>query len=327
MKKSVAILATGGTIAGVGKEGVTAQYDAGSFSIQQILQQIPKIQQLSPITYEQLWNVDSNDLTEKNWITLAKRIQALVSEDEICGVVVTHGTDTLEETAYFLNLVIKTEKPIVLTGAMRPVTATSADGPQNLYQAVALASSEAGRNKGVLVVFSDTIYGARDVQKGNNFRTNAFHQMDFSCLGYMRDEKPYFFYESIKKHTMQTCFSLEGITALPCVEIIYFFLGASIKQLQYTAQYAKGIVIAGSGCGCFSKKFIQAIKDLEKKGIPVVRSSRVSNGIVIQNATFDQSENSIPGNSLSPQKARILLALALTKTNQLQQIKEIYEIY
>ena len=164
-KKTIAIAATGGTIAGTGEAGKTAVYHAGEMNVESILETIPMIQNVADIETVQLFNVDSNEMDEEKWITLANQLNELAARPDIDGIVVTHGTDTLDETAYFLNLTVYTQKPVVLTGAMRPATATSADGPFNLYQAVCLAASDDARGQGVMAVFSNTIYSGRDIQK------------------------------------------------------------------------------------------------------------------------------------------------------------------
>lgn len=324
--KKIYILATGGTIAGKGDTGKTSAYKAGELDFKELLSTIPSISHKANIYGEQILNVDSNEITTKDWIMLANKINKL-AKDDIEGFVITHGTDTLDETAYFLNLVVKTNKPVVITGAMRPATAASADGPLNLYQAIALASSDAARGHGILVAFSDGIYSGRDVQKVNTFKTDAFNEKDFACLGCMRDDECYFFTKTLKTHTVNSIFSVENIDRLPKVGVAYFGLGSDENILDYLAEKYEGIVIAGSGCGDYSEKWIKKVQSLNKKGIPVVRSSRIGRGIITENPIMDRSENSIPSNTLSPQKARILLSLALTKTKDFQEIKQIFKQY
>lgn len=324
--KNIYILATGGTIAGTGTLGKTSSYKAGELDFKDLLSTIPSISHKANISGEQILNVDSNEITTEDWIKLANRINKLANGD-IDGFVITHGTDTLDETAYFLNLVVKTKKPVVITGAMRPATAASADGPLNLYQAIALASSDTAKEQGILVAFSDGIYSGRDVQKVNTFKTDAFNEKDFACLGCMRDDECYFFTKTLKRHTVNSVFSVENIDELPKVGIAYFGLGADADILDYLAIKSEGIVIAGSGCGNYSEKWIEKVKSLNEKGIPIVRSSRIGRGIITENPIMDQSENSIPANTLSPQKARILLSLALTKTKDFKEIKQIFKQY
>ena len=181
--KNIVIIATGGTIAGSGKMGKATNYQAGKINIDEIIDSIPMINEVANLKAIQLFNVDSNEIDEQYWLILANKINELVNCDDVDGIVVTHGTDTLDETSYFLNLTIHTYKPVVLTGAMRPASATSADGPMNLYQAVCLASSDEALGHGVMALFSSTIYSGRDIQKVSNFKIDAFDQKEFGCLG------------------------------------------------------------------------------------------------------------------------------------------------
>lgn len=325
--KRILIVATGGTIAGVGEVGKSASYQAGEINIDEIIESIPALKHLAHLSAIQLFNVDSNEMDEAKLIKLANELNVLLARDDVDGIVVTHGTDTLDETAYFLNLTLKTYKPVILTGAMRPATATSADGPMNLYQAVALACDDQALGHGVMAVFSDTIYSGRDIQKVNNFKTDAFDKKDFGCLGYMRDDQVYFFARTFKKHTLMSIFSEQELTTLPKVGIAYYYGGASTDVLDALALTCKGIVIAGSGSGNYSKKWIEKVEELVNKGIIIVRSSRVGHGIVFESSVFDPKNLTIPSNTLSSQKARILLMLALSKTNDKQQINEWFNEY
>ncbi|MCE5220667.1 MAG: asparaginase [Clostridium sp.] len=325
--KNIVILATGGTIAGTGETGKTTNYKAGDLDIQTLIDSVSNLDKIANIYGEQIANVDSNDITINHWLTLANRINELSKQKDIDGFVITHGTDTLEETAYFLDLTVKTNKPVVLTGAMRPSTATSADGPLNLYQAVALAASDLSKGQGSMVVFADGIYSGRNVQKVNTFKTNAFNSIDFGCLGYMRDNTPYFFNKSTKLHTVDSQFDISVLTKLPEVSIAYFNIGADPLIIDYLAQKSEGLVIAGAGCGTFSSAWLKKIKALEDKGIPVVRSSRIGSGIILKDFSIDKSSNCIPSNTLAPPKARILLSLALTKTKDYSEIEKIFVEY
>lgn len=325
--KNIMIVATGGTIAGVGASGKSATYQAGEIDISSIIDSIPALSEIANLKATQFLNVDSNEMNNEYWIKLVNYINELVLDESIDGIVVTHGTDTLDETAYFLNLTLKTYKPIVLTGAMRPATATSADGPMNLYQAVALACCEEAMGHGVMAVFSDTIYSGRDIQKVNNFKTDAFDKKDFGCLGYMRDDHAYFFARSFKKHTLMSVFSELKLTSLPEVGIAYYHAGASTKVLDVLATYCKGIVIAGSGSGNYSQNWIEKVEELANKGIVIVRSSRVGHGIVFDSPVFDPKNLTIPSNTLSPQKARVLLMLCLVKTVNVEEIRQLFSEY
>jgi L-asparaginase len=203
---TVVALATGGTIAGQGSAGKATNYRPGQIDVNTLLKLAEPESAIANVRGEQVCNVNSDDITSAHWVELASAINRLAADPEIDGFVVTHGTDTLEETAYFLNLTVKTDKPVVITGAMRPATATSADGPMNLHQSIALAGNPVARGKGVLVVFSDGIFGWRDVRKISTIQTDAFSANDFGCMGYMVDGVPHIFNAPVKPHTLATEF-------------------------------------------------------------------------------------------------------------------------
>lgn len=326
MKKNILIIGTGGTIAGKGKKGETAAYDSAQIQVDDLIAEIPELAALANLDSEELFSVDSCDISFDKLLKLAKYINEKAINDKFDGFVVTHGTDTLEETAYFLNLTVKTKKPVIITGAMRPSTAISADGPFNLYQAVALATKDEAAEKGVMVVFSDSIFGARDISKVNTFRVDAFNQRDFGCLGYMRDDKAYFFNESTKLHTYESKFDIQNIEKLPRVDIATFCVDAETDILDYFESRSDGIILAGAGCGGSKTEWNKKITEILSYGKPVVRSSRVGNGLVTYSKNSIKEKGIFAG-SLSPQKARILLSLALTKTNDLNEIQEIFEKY
>jgi len=326
--KKIMIVATGGTIAGVGEKGKTVAYFAGEISIDDILKSIPDVNHIADIEFTQFMNVDSNEMGPDAWISLSNLINDIIQRDDIDGVVVTHGTDTIEETSYFLNLTIDSDKPVVLTGAMRPATATSADGPYNLYQAIALAATSEAKGQGVMVIFSNTIYSGRDIQKVNNYKIDAFDQKSFGCLGYMQDEKAYFFSKTFKTHTFDSIFSKEPLHSLERVAIAYYYAGADSDVLDYLSDTHKGIILVGSGNGNYSKAWMDKMEECyEKKGTVFVRASRVPLGIVFSDHVFDPHERCIASNTLSAQKARILLMLSLGKTRNLKEIKDIFNKY
>lgn len=323
--QKVYVLATGGTISAAGDEGNTIGYHDGKFLVQDLLASIEGVNKLADLEGEQILNISSDDITWENWITLAGRINELADREDLDGFVVTHGTNTMEETAYFLNLVVKTEKPVVLTGSMRPATANSADGPQNLYEAIALAASDEAAGKGVLVVFSDGIYCADRVQKVNCFRPNAFHERDTGCIGYIQDCFPKFFQDPLKHHTVYTEFSLDYLTRIPKVPIVWFYADADPEILDFSARGAEGMIIAGAGSGLFSKIWKRKIEIIART-IPVIRSTRVNNGMVLQDHC-DLELGTIPGGALIPVKARILLTLALAAKMEKERIYELFLRY
>ncbi len=325
-KKNIMVIGTGGTIAGTGEEGVTSAYDSAQVKVDKLVSDIPCLESVANVTSKNLFSVDSCDMSWENLIELANYINKVSEDDNVDGFVITHGTDTLEETAYFLNLVLKTNKPVVITGSMRPGTAISADGPFNLYQAVALAANSEASGKGVLVAFSDEIYGARDICKVNTFRTDAFNQRDLGCFGYMRDDQVFFYNSSTKRHTLDTEFDVPDVENMPKVEIIMFYIDAGTDLLDYISKTCRGVVLAGAGSGGSSSEWDDKIKEIVESGIPVVRASRVSNGLI----TYEDSEIKTKGiysGNLSPQKARILLSLGLTKTQKMEELQEMFNIY
>lgn len=324
--KKIVIVATGGTIAGIGEKGKTVAYHAGEISVEEILSSVPQTNHLADISIVQLFNVDSNEMNDESWLLLSDKVNELLDDEKVDGVVITHGTDTIEETAYYLNLTVASYKPVVITGAMRPATATSADGPYNLYQAIALAANDLSYGQGVMVLFSNSIYSGRDVQKVNNYKIDAFDQKAFGCLGYMQDEKVYFYSKTFRRHTALSEFIRPD--KMSKVAIAYYYAGADENILEYLAKSNEGIIIAGSGNGNYSKRWIDMINHCHLKyGTIFVRASRVPMGIVFGDHVFDPQSICIASNTLSAQKARVLLALALNETHNITDIKRIFDEY
>lgn len=322
--KVVYILGTGGTISAAGDGGNTTNYLDGKFGVSDLVAGIKGIEQLAQIEYEQVLNVLSDDITEKDWRYLAARIDELAAREEIAGFVITHGTNTMEETAFFLNLTLKTDKPVVITGAMRPATANSADGPQNLYEAVALAASKEARGFGVMTVFADGIYAGSTMSKVNSFRPDAFSSRDFGCIGYMQDCRAILMQRPQRLFTAKSEFDIY-YDALPKVGIVYSHIDADPAVLDWFAKNHDAFVIAGTGAGCFNEAWKQKLAEITKD-IPVVRSTRTGSGIVSFNH-FDEEAGTIPADIHAPAKARILLALALTKTKDKDAIGEYFKRY
>ena len=323
---TVVVLATGGTIAGAGSIGKATNYRPGQLDVNALVGMAEGAHDIANVRAVQICNVNSDDITAEHWIALARAIDEMAAEPDIDGFVITHGTDTLDETAYFLNLVVKTDKPVVLTGAMRPATATSADGPMNLLQSIALAGSPQARGRGVMVVFSDGIFGGRDVRKISTFQTDAFSASDFGCMGYMIDGEPHFYNTSSKAHTTTTEFEVESIDELPKVAVAYFAIDADPALLDFLVESgARGIVIAGAGSGCYSKAWNDRIVALKDTGVPVVRSSRIGAGMITHDDAYQG--NLVRSNDLAPQKAAVLLRLALTRTNDPAEIQAMFDRY
>lgn len=224
--KKIIVIATGGTIAGSGEDGRTTEYRAGTIDVSDILETIPQINNLAEIEMVPLISVDSNEMNERYWIKLRNTINEQAKRPDVDGIVITHGTDTIEETAYFLNLTIATEKPVVLTGAMRPATATSPDGPFNLFQAIALAANEKAHDCGVMCLFSSTIYSARNIAKTNNHKIDAFGLNEQAALGYMRDADVFITNHPMTKHTLRSKFCNQQFDAFPKVKMATYYAGA-----------------------------------------------------------------------------------------------------
>lgn len=327
-KSRIAILGTGGTIAGfIDSTIATTGYTAGAIDIDVLIKAVPQIRELADISWEQIANIDSSNMCDEIWLRLAKKIAKLFAEG-IDGVVITHGTDTMEETAYFLNLTIKSDKPVVLVGAMRPSTAISADGPKNLYNAVALVANKEAKNKGVMVAINDKILSARGVVKTHSLNVDAFSSPDFGDLGYIVDGKVFFYNNVTKAHTKNAPFDVSKLTSLPKVDILYSYSndGSGVAAKALFEHGTKGIVVAGSGAGSIHKNQKDVLKELLKKGLKVVVSSRVVAGCVAVSDS-DEKLGFISAEDLNPQKARVLLILALTKTSDPKKIQEYFLKY
>src|SRR5215813_1248489 len=328
---NVTILATGGTIAGTGASSTaTVGYQAATVPVQRLIDAVPELKKVANVKGEQVFQIASENMNNDYWLKLAKRVNELLAQNDVDGIVITHGTDTIEETAYFLNLVVKSRKPVVIVGAMRPSTAISADGPVNLYNAVTLAGSPDAVGKGVLVVLNDQINGARDVTKTNTSNTDTFRSWELGFMGYMQDNAPHFYRVSTRKHTVDTEFDVSKLDSLPQVDIVYGY--ANVKRAAIDALVAAGakaIVYAGVGEGAVARPGAEpALVDARKKGVIVVRASRVGNGIVARNGEAkDDDLDFVVSDTLSPQKARILLMLALTKTNDTKAIQQMFYTY
>ena len=321
-RRRIVILATGGTIAGVGDAGKTAGYTPGTLTAEQLIEAVPELEELAEIEAIQVCNINSDDMTDEIWIELVNTINEMAQDPDVLGFVITHGTDTMEETAYFLNLTVKTDKPVVLTGSMRPSTSISADGSMNLYEAACVAASPEAVGQGVLVVFSDRIFTARTVTKTSTYHVTAISAGEMGAVGVVRDGIVFLYESTSKIHTTESEFTVEGLTELPKVSILYFSVDADPELLKFAAENSDGIVIAGAGAGEFSEAFKAEIEKLE---IPVVISSRIDDGIILPGNLL--CSNTIAADNLSPQKAAILLRLALAQNIGTDRLQEIYLNY
>jgi L-asparaginase len=315
---NIVVLATGGTIAGAGASSTGSAYTSGQVKINAMIDAVPNIRKLAQLTGEQLANVGSQDMNVKVWLDLANRINTLLKTDTVDGIVITHGTDTQEETAYFLNLVVKSDKPVVLTGSMRPSTALSADGPLNLYNAVALAANPNAKGYGVMVVMNDEIHAAHDVKKMITTPVQTFMSPQEGMIGTVIFGDVLFFHKPSGRCTTNSEFSVNGVTALPRVDIVYMCADASGDLIDMMVKAgAKGIVIAGVGDGNMNTVTLEAAKRATAAGIPVVRASRVPIGaVLIHGEVVDTDYGTVSSDELNPQKARVLLMMALLKKDR-----------
>jgi len=328
-KPNVVILATGGTIAGAAATGTQAGYTSGAVTIDAMLAAVPGIKDMANVKGEQISNVGSQDMSFDIMLTVAKRINELAKQSDVDGIVITHGTDTMEETAFFLNLVVKTEKPVVMVGSMRPSTAVSADGPLNLYNAVGVAIDPNAKGRGVLVVMNDWIHAAHSLTKTSTTAVQTFMSPLRGVVGVASYGKNDFYNTPPWKHTTATEFDISGVTKMPRVDIIFACADMSSDLIDAAVTNgAKGIVIAGVGNGNMNKTSLEAAARAAKKGVLVVRSSRVATGSVGRNVEVNDDElGLIASDELNPQKARILLALALLKSRSKQDMQALFTTY
>ena len=331
------VIATGGTVAGRGASSTSiADYKAGVLTAEQLVSAVPEIRQCADVKVEQLLNISSSDITVANWVTFANRINSILAADpRVAGIVVTHATNTLEETAYFLDLTVKHDRPVVVVGADRPATAISADGPLNLLNAIRAAAAPEARGKGVLVVLNDEINAARDVTKTTTYRVETFRAPELGLLGYVDADQVSFYRASTRRHTSRSEFDVSTARDLLKVDIVYSYVETNTSVLQpLVASGAMGIVFAGAGAGALSAAERAALKTLRASSAGaqtvLVRASRTGNGRVIGGTANREDYDAlgiIPADTLAPHKARILLMLALTKTTNIGEIKRMFAEY
>jgi L-asparaginase len=326
---NIVILATGGTIAGAAATGTQSGYTSGAVTIDAMLAAVPGIDELAKVKGEQISNVGSQDMSFAILLQLAKRINELAPESGVDGIVITHGTDTMEESAFFLNLTAKTDKPVVLVGSMRPSTAVSADGPLNLYNAIAVAGDPQARGRGVLVVMNDEIHAAHSLTKMSTTAVETFMSPRRGLVGTTNYGKQDYYNSPTWKHTRQSEFDVSAVTEIPRVDVVFGCVDMPADLIDASVQRgARGIVIAGVGNGNMNKASVDAAAEAAKKGIVVVRSSRVPTGLVGRNVELDDDKlGFVASNELNPQKARILLSLALLKERSLADIQRLFETY
>src|SRR5438046_1757408 len=325
----VIILAAGGTIAGAGASSDRAGYTAGKIPIDQLVGSIPTVKKIADITGEQVASVGSQDMTIDIWKKLAVRINEIFKNNEADAIVVTHGTDTQEETAYFLDPVVSSDKPVVLTGSMRPATAISADGPKNLYDAITVAIDPKTKGRGVLVSFNEGIYDAREVMKMSTTKTNAFGSPNTGAVGQAYDGRVEYYSSSDREVDPQKPISITTDTKLPRVDIVYMYADAPSDEIDMlVSKKVDGIVIAGVGNGNFNKAYMDAVKRAVAAGVIVCRASRAPSGrVVLHDEINDDELGTIVSDDLTPQKARILLMLGLMKTKDKKTLQQYFFKY
>jgi L-asparaginase len=327
----VHVIGTGGSIAGVGDDELDyTEYgeNPGRFSIEQLLERVPEAREVADLEVEEFSNVGSTSLAGQEWARLARRVNEVLDEDDVAGILITHGTATLEETAYFLNLTVKSDRPVVITGAMRPPTALGTDADINILDGIRLAASPEARGKGVLAMLNGEIHAARDVTKTNTYRLETFRPQDFGYLGYVdADHRVVFYREPIRKHTYQSEFRVEESGDLPSVEIIYAYAGAGGDMVRYLASTGvDGIVVAGVGGGRPTPGQMAALIEARERGVLVVHSSRLGSGRVVVTRVRKQ-HGFIAADNLNAQKARVLLMLGLAVTRDPARLQEMFDVY
>jgi L-asparaginase len=325
----VRIVATGGTIAGEQAKAGEYGYKAGAFDVQQLIDAVPNLNKLAVISGEQVVKIGSQDMNDEVWLKLAKRTNAILNSSDFDGVVITHGTDTLEETSYFLSLVTHSDKPIVMVAAMRPATAISADGPGNLYNAVAAAASPGAHGRGVLIAMNDELDYARNATKTNATRVQTFASVNRGPAALVNTGTINWFQPLDKKYGRTSAFSVDQLTSLPRVDIIYAHPSMSVDLIDAAIKNgARGLVIAGVGAGNMTQPALDRLAAAAKAGVAVVRSTRTGSGIIYRNNEIDDDKMGfVASGELNPGKARVLLQLSLTKTNDVAEIQRYFNEY
>lgn len=331
-RRCVHLLASGGSIARIGKtrtDYVNYGYKTGIYKIEELLERVPEVHELADLRVEQFANSGSAELRPGEWLDLARHLNRVAREDsEVDGIAITHGTATLEETAYFLNLTVKTRKPIVITGSTRPPTAISTDADLNLLDCVRVAASPAAHGKGVLVVMNNEIHAARDVVKTDALRVHTMKSRDLGVLGYAdADGSVVFYRQPTPLHTTEAEFDVSNMKNLPLVDLVYAYAGADGRLIRALVDGgAKGIVAALLGSGHAPTAFMNALEDAVKAGVKVVVTTQAANGRLLLKQRFIDC-GFIAADNLTSKKARILLMLALAHTADANEIQRMASTY
>ncbi len=325
----VRVLATGGTIAGAQASATDYGYKSGAYDVNSLLSAVPNLDKLAVITGEQVASIGSQDMNDEVWLKLAKRVNAVLAEPGTDGVLITHGTDTLEETSYFLSLVTSSTKPVVMVGSMRPATAISADGPGNIYNGVAVVTDPGAKGKGTLVVLNDEIHYARNVVKTNTTTVQTFVSVNRGPAGVVNTGKVQWFEPMDRKVGPATGFSVDALDKLPRVDVIYAHANMSADLIEAAVRNgAKGIVVAGVGDGNMTTPALDALTRIAKSGVVVVRSTRLPEGVVLRNNEVNDDEKGfVASGEFNPAKSRVLLQLALTQTTDPVRIQKMFYEY
>lgn len=316
----VKIFTTGGTIQSKGDHRQKLmEYSAGKVAPEELINDLPELKKIANVTYLEESNIGSGGINAKILLKLAKDVNEWLALPESSGAVVTHGTGTLEETAYFLNLVIKSDKPVMVVGAMRPFSAVSRDGPFNLLNAVRVAASAEARGYGVMIMLNDEINAARDTTKTNTYRVDTFVARDMGPLGYTDSDRIVFYRKPTYRHTFKSEFDVSNLKDLPRVDVTYVYQESDATPIKaFVAAGAKGIVLTDSDD--------KAIKKGQKKGVVFVKSDRKGSGRVVESEK-QAGLGIVTSDNLPPHKARILLRLALTKTKDPKEIQRMFNEY
>jgi len=328
-KPRIVIVATGGTIAGAAPSQTDAGYQSGAVGVDILIKAVPQLKDLAVVTGEQIASIGSQDMNDQVWLKLGKRVNELLAKPDVDAVVITHGTDTLEETSYFLDLVVKSDKPVVLTGSMRPSTAMSADGPLNIFNAVAVASDPKARGRGVLVCVDDDIHAAHDLIKMHTTDVATFSSGEAGLIGTTLFGKNTWYRRPETIHTKDSTLTTADGSVLPRVDIIYAHASMSPDLIASAVKNgAKGIVIAGVGDGNMTAPALEAVKQAVAQGVIVVRSSRVNGGIVRRNIEVDDDKlGTVASQELNPSKARVLLQLSLVQSSDAKKAQAYFDEY
>src|SRR5215467_580687 len=328
----VALIITGGTVDSLGKDRLDLAWyiEAGKrLGDGELLQQLPELKEIAQVQERPFRRLPSHALVDKDWLDLVRTIHKIFDEDKADGIVITHGTNTIEETAYFLNLTLKTDKPVVVVGSMRPASGISADGYLNLVNAVKVAADSNSRGRGCLLVMNDTIFNGRDVTKNATYRVEAFQSRDLGPLGFAdADGTVVYYHQPVRKHTTQTEFDVRELNSLPRVDIVLSYVNADGAMIEAAAKAgAKGIVSAATGAGRPTPAQDAAFdKAYKESGMLMCLCSRVASGRVVRSPGLKR-KGFVASDSLPPWKARILLSLALSRTTNADDIQRMFDTY